>query len=87
MLLACENIRFSSLFAAGDVSRGGYSARNVPIGEERGETKVFAGYNVIFLKILDAIYNVLIKKEFFWYPLSNTFFESESFRFPFFYEK
>ena len=28
--LACENIRFSSLFAAGDVSRG-----NVPIDEER----------------------------------------------------
>ena len=39
--LACENIRFSSLFAAGDVS----SARNVPSGEERGETDVFAGYN------------------------------------------
>ena len=32
-VLACENIRFSSLFAAGDVS-----------GEERGETDVFAGY-------------------------------------------
>ena len=29
----CENIRFSSLFAAGDV----------PIDEERGETDVFAG--------------------------------------------
>ena len=26
MLIACENIRFSSLFAAGDVSRGGTSA-------------------------------------------------------------
>ena len=26
MLLACENIRFSSLFVAGDVSRGGTSA-------------------------------------------------------------
>ena len=35
--VACENIRFSSLFAAGDVSR------NVPSGEERGETDVFAG--------------------------------------------
>ena len=35
--LACENIRFSSLVAAGDVSR------NVPNGEERGETDVFAG--------------------------------------------
>ena len=40
--LACENIRFSSFFAAGDVSRGG-NARNVPIDEERGETDVFAG--------------------------------------------
>ena len=38
--VACENIRFSSLFAAGDVSRGG----NVPGGEERGEMDVFAGY-------------------------------------------
>ena len=37
-LIACENIRFSSLFAARDVSR------NVPSGEERGETDVFAGY-------------------------------------------
>ena len=36
--VACENIRFSSLFAAEDVSR------NVPSGEERGETDVFAGY-------------------------------------------
>ena len=34
MGLACENIRFSSLFAAEDVSRG----------EEPGETDVFAGY-------------------------------------------
>ena len=33
--LACENIRFSSLFVAGDVSR-----------EERGETDVFAGYEI-----------------------------------------
>ena len=32
--LACENIRFSSLFVAEDVSRG---------DEERGETAVFAG--------------------------------------------
>ena len=31
--LACENIRFSSLFTTGDVS-----------DEERGETDVFAGY-------------------------------------------
>ena len=40
--LACENIRFSSLFVAGDVSCGS-SARNVPSSEERGETDVFAG--------------------------------------------
>ena len=26
LLLACENIRFSALFAAGDVSRGGMPA-------------------------------------------------------------
>ena len=43
-ILACEHIRFSSLFAAGDVSRGGSSARNVPSGEEREETDVLAGY-------------------------------------------
>ena len=41
--LAREDIRFSSLFAAGDVSRRGSSERNVPIDEERGETDVFAG--------------------------------------------
>ena len=33
--MACENIRFSSLFVA----------RNVPSDEERGETDVFAGYD------------------------------------------
>ena len=39
--VACKNIRFSSLFAAGDVSR---VSRFVPPGEEeRGETDVFAG--------------------------------------------
>ena len=37
-VLACENIRFSSLFVAEDVSRG-----NVLSDEERGETDVFAG--------------------------------------------
>ena len=30
-VLACENIRFSSLFAAGDVSRGGISNKIVNI--------------------------------------------------------
>ena len=54
-LVACENIPFSSLFAAGEVSfrfinmeflslsRRRSSARNVPIDEERGERDVFAG--------------------------------------------
>ena len=37
--IACENIRFSSLFVAGDVSRNG------PSDEERGETDVFAGHD------------------------------------------
>ena len=36
-VLACENIRFSSLFFDEDVSR------NVLGGEQRGETDVFAG--------------------------------------------
>ena len=40
IFLACENIRFSSLFAAGDVSRGG---TNVPSDKEQGKTDVFAG--------------------------------------------
>ena len=35
--LACENIRFSSLFAA----------RNVPSYEVRGETDVFAAYGLL----------------------------------------
>ena len=39
-IIACENIRFSSLFVAEDVS----SARNVLSDEERGEKDVFAGY-------------------------------------------
>ena len=36
--LACENGRFSTLFAAEDVSL------NVPSGEEREKTAVFAGW-------------------------------------------
>ena len=52
--LACENIRFSSLFVAEDVSlsRRPSSARNVPSDEERGETDVFAGYCPSFLFFL-----------------------------------
>ena len=38
--VACENIRFSSLFADKDVSR---RWGRFPGGEERGETDVFAG--------------------------------------------
>ena len=41
--IACENISFSSLLAAGDVLCGGTPARNVPSGEKRGEKGVFAG--------------------------------------------
>ena len=43
--LACENIRFFSLLAAGDFSRGRFTS-----GEERGETDVLAGYLQIFLQ-------------------------------------
>ena len=39
-IVACENIHFSSLFAAGDVSRGG-TVQNVPSGEEWGQTDVY----------------------------------------------
>ena len=46
-VVACDNIRFYSLFAAGDVSRGG----NVPSGEERRETDVFAGQRCLHLAI------------------------------------
>ena len=46
ILASLQKIRFSSLFAAGDVLKGGTcsSARKVPSDEERGETDVFAGY-------------------------------------------
>ena len=40
-ILACENSRLCSLFAAG------HAARNVPSGEERAETDVFVGYRDI----------------------------------------
>ena len=47
--LACENSRFSSLFAAGDVSRFVFAflLAKRPTGEERGEKAVFAGYPLI----------------------------------------
>ena len=38
------------------LSRRRYSARNVPIGEERGEADVFAGYLPPFLWVLDSIF-------------------------------
>ena len=43
--LACENIRFSSLFSPLGTFRAEelQRARNVPSGEERWETDVFAG--------------------------------------------
>ena len=37
--VACENIRFSTLFSAGDVLR-----KRPHGGDERGETDVFEGY-------------------------------------------
>ena len=40
-VLACENIRFSTLFAAGDVSRGGTSALNVPAAKSE-EKRMFS---------------------------------------------
>ena len=49
--LARENIRFSSVFAA----------RDVPSGEERGETNVFAGY--LQLIALDEIRTRRILRE------------------------
>ena len=42
--LACENIRFSVLFASSQLRR---FVRNVPSGEERGETDLFAGYSFL----------------------------------------
>ena len=60
-IVACENIRFFSLFAAGKVSRGGTreersSARNVHSGEERGETDVFAGYQLTSRSVAKSAY-------------------------------
>ena len=50
MTLACENIRFSSLFRRWErFTRS--SSRNVPGGEERGETDVFAGYSAVTLTV------------------------------------
>ena len=58
-MIACENIRFSSLFAAGDVSR---NVRNVPSGEERGEMDVFAlGYMYEY-----SFFRFVIPKRHFW---------------------
>ena len=50
LILACENSRFSSLLAAGDVSR------NVPSDEELGETTVFAGQPDLRLAHLHCTY-------------------------------
>ena len=58
-IVACENIRFSVLFTAG-TSR----ARNVPSGEERGETNVFAGYGYCARRnfVIASKYNVNAKE-------------------------
>ena len=66
-LLACEKIRSSSLFAAGR-RWGRSSARNVPSGEERGETVVFAGYltasRLIFPGIMSAAHSLVEQSAF-----------------------
>ena len=54
--LPCENIRFSSLFAAGDVVW-----RNVPSGEERGESDVFAGYGTLVPKLITKLTGSCVK--------------------------
>ena len=51
LYLACEKIRFSSLFAAEDVSL-------VPSGEERGEADLFASYTMLNKKFTEAIYEL-----------------------------
>ena len=63
LYLACENIPFSSLFAAGEVS--------LPSGKERGKTDVFAGY--MLLKN-DSLLRILRFPGYFETPLFRTFF-------------
>ena len=41
-LLACENVRFSSLFAAGDVSRGGNAKHETSPAAQREEKRMFS---------------------------------------------
>ena len=66
LYLACENIPFSSLFAAGEVS--------LPSGKERGETDVFAGYMLLkndsLLQILrfPGYFETLLFRTFFHFP-------------------
>ena len=43
--LACENIRFSSLFAAGDVSRGGETSTAAKSEEKRMFSQASPGWN------------------------------------------
>ena len=58
LFLACENIRFPSLFAAGDVTR-----ETSPAGEERGETDVFAGYLVSAVEFNSVLQNCCCRKQ------------------------
>ena len=48
--------RFSSLFAAEGVSRGGSASRNVPSVEERGETDVLEGYPIFLPDYLSIFF-------------------------------
>ena len=56
MTLACKNIHFSLLLAAGDISQ----EENVSGSEERGETNVFAGYCNFWkqIELIDIVNNM-----------------------------
>ena len=71
--LACENVRFSSLFAAD----GRFLHAKRPSGEERGETDVSAGYEILFVEAKKVLLNVNREKNligilflFSWYFIS-----------------
>ena len=61
-VLACENIRFSTLFAAGDVSRGGTSARNVPAANSE-EKRMFSQAMRVYKKtFISSLHSLEIKR-------------------------
>ena len=71
--LAYDNIRFSSLFAA----YGRLLRAKRPSGEGRGETDVFAGYEILFVEAKKVLLNVNWEKNligilflFSWYFIS-----------------